>query len=205
MLGRVAYALLFCAAIPALLVVWARRLDSLLGSGDHATLMPLVEGWWLAGAGTALAAWAMLELWRRGRGLPMNAFPPTCAVESGPYRWLAHPIYAGAVLVSAGASAAAGSLAGLCIVTPCVALGAAAIVLGYERQDLIRRFGRVPGASVTRWPADDGEPATLRDACAVWTRLFVPFLLLYEAIGHLPVPDPIDARIVVSACTFFNR
>lgn len=192
MLPRIAYGTLFCVALPALLVLWAMRLESVLGLPR---LTPLAEGWWLAGAGFAGIAWSMIELWRRGRGLPMNAFPPRDAVESGPYRWLAHPIYVAAVLVAIGVSIACGSFAGLVIVSPALALGATALVLGFERQDLVRRFGRVPGGVGLRWPADAPEPPTMADQRALWARLFVPFLVLYEAIGHLPVPDPIDARI----------
>lgn len=190
MIQRVAYGLLFCAALPALLALWGHRLDALLATP---TLDALPEGWWLAGAALTLMAWAMLELWRRGRGLPMNAFPPTEAVESGPYAVLAHPIYVAAVLATVGVSVAVGSFAGLVLVTPTLALAITALVLGYERADLVRRFGRVPGGTLTRWPADEPTSPAFRDIASVWVRLLIPFLVLYEAVGHLPVPDPIEA------------
>lgn len=194
MIGRIAYGTLFCIVMPALLVLWAWRLDALLA-------LPRLQrepaGWLLAIAGLALILWSMLELWRRGRGLPMNAFPTQEAVRSGPYAFVAHPIYVAAVIVAAGASIALGSFAGLVFVTPTLAAGACALVLGFERLALIRRFGSVPGGELLRLPsADDAEsPPSLRDCVAVWCRVLIPFVVLYEAIGHLPVPDPIPAHI----------
>ena len=82
-----------------------------------------------------------LALWRRGGGLPMNAFPPPRFVSGGIYALVPHPIYGGFVLACAGVAVYTGSASGLWLVTPTVALGCAALVLGYELPDLRRRFG----------------------------------------------------------------
>jgi len=189
------YGLLFCIALPTLLALWAARLDTIL---PLPSLPGMSEGWWLVGAGIALITWSMLELWRVGRGLPMNAFPPLLPVQSGPYRWLEHPIYVGAVIVAAGTSVGCGSFAGVAIVTPALALACAALVLGFERLDLLRRFGEVPGGVSARWPStDDSAPPSGSDLVAVLLRLLLPFMVLYEAVGHLPVPDAIDVMHAV--------
>jgi prolipoprotein diacylglyceryltransferase/protein-S-isoprenylcysteine O-methyltransferase Ste14 len=191
-IGRIAYGFLFCVALPTLLALWAARLDAIL---HLPSLSPEPAGWLIVAAAVAIILWSMLELWRRGRGLPMNAFPTSEPVRSGPYALFAHPIYIAAVLASAGVSIASGSFAGLVLVTPTLAAGAAALVLGFERHALIRRFGAVPGGDLLRLPAAEDTAPSMRDILAVWARVFIPFIVLYEAIGHLPVPDPIPAHI----------
>jgi len=185
-LGKAAYGAAFCVALPALLVAWAIRLDRVL---EAPALSPWHAGAWIACAGALLMLWSMLELWRRGGGLPMNAFPPLRPVATGPYRVMAHPIYAGAIAVALGLSLWAGSASGLWLVTPTLALGCLALVLGYERQDLAQRFGAVPGGDLTRLPACDHGPRSLRDAASAWIGLQLPFLAIYELVAHLPVPD----------------
>ena len=71
----------------------------------------------------------------------MNAFPPTRLVRSGVFRWIDNPIYVGFGLLVAGSALATGSAPGLWLVTPVTALAMTALVLGYERHDLRRRFG----------------------------------------------------------------
>jgi prolipoprotein diacylglyceryltransferase len=76
----------------------------------------------------------------------MSPFPPTRLVTSGVYRVVADPMYVGAVLLCGGLSVIAASPAGLWIVTPVLALSAAAFVLGYERDATRARFGALPPA-----------------------------------------------------------
>ena len=94
-----------------------------------------------AALGLTLILIGMWELWRLGSGLPMNAFPPARLVSQGMYRFIPHPIYTGFVGVCLGVAMMARSASGLWLVTPCVVLGCAALVLGYEHVDLSRRFG----------------------------------------------------------------
>lgn len=136
--GKTFYAACFCLILPLLIVWGCFRLE------PSVTLPPLHSP--LIGTAAALLGLggmsaAMLNLKIRGGGLPMNGFPPPRFVATGIYRLVPHPIYTCSVILAAGASVAAGSAAGLYIFTPLIALGCAAIVWGYERQDLIRRFG----------------------------------------------------------------
>ena len=146
--GVAGYAALYVIALPALLALWMRRLDAAL------RLQPLEWRPWLAAAGVAAGVLVMAAgtqaLWRHGRGLPMSPYPPERFVRRGVYAIVPHPIYAGAVLACAGASIWARSRAGLFVVTPVLALAAAAFVLGYERDATARRFAlpsRAPGSS----------------------------------------------------------
>jgi len=189
-IGRLLYGAAFCALLPALLVLWARRLDEIVS-------LPVVRspaiGWGLCALGVAAMLEAMRELRTIGGGLPMNAFPPPRLVSRGIYGIVAHPIYVAFTVAVGGAAVANGSPAGFWIVAPAVALGAAALVLGHERHDLRRRFGEPPRPLLSL-PPDDPAPRTAGDLFSLWLLLLAPWLLLYEAIGHLPVPG---ARSVV--------
>ncbi|MBL0928276.1 MAG: prolipoprotein diacylglyceryl transferase [Phycisphaerales bacterium] len=189
MAARVAYGAVFCVVLPALLVLWARRLDGVL---PLPAIGPSPVGWGVAAGGALLMIWAMVGLRTMGGGLPMNAFPPSRPVVAGPYAVFAHPIYVGAVAVAFGVSFAVGSAAGAWIVSPILTLGCVALVWGYEAQDLQLRFGTVPGGRWLRLPEASDEPPGWRDVVCAWFGLFVPFLVLFEAIGHVPVPGAVD-------------
>jgi prolipoprotein diacylglyceryltransferase/protein-S-isoprenylcysteine O-methyltransferase Ste14 len=138
-LGKVLYGSAFCLVAPALLAAWAALLDarSLALPAVHAPF----TGATVLVLGAALMARAMWDLWRRGGGLPMNAFPPPRIVTTAAYAWVPHPIYVGFVLFVAGAALFRGSAAGLWIVAPMTALALVTLVIGYERIDLRKRFG----------------------------------------------------------------
>lgn len=141
---RVGYVLMFCVALPVALILWARRLDILLVLPGVPWPAPGIA---LAVSGLLLAAWATHAFWKHGKGLPASPFPPERLVIEGPYRFLDHPIYLGAVAVSLGVSLAAGSGAGLWIVTPALAASAFAWVVGYEREATRARYQRIEAPS----------------------------------------------------------
>ena len=184
--GRIAYGALFVVVLPAGLIVWARE-------AAPAVPLPAVSsvpaGVALVAAGLALMIAGGRDLIVRGGGLPMNAFPPPRFVRSGIYRWIRNPMYIGFGLACAGTAIAAGSAAGLWLVTPVVALASAALVFGYERHDLRRRFGdealRPPLLSLPR--DDEGRPAPAHRA-AVYLWLLIPWLLIFYAVQALGRP-----------------
>lgn len=192
MIARILYGAAFCLALPALLLLWARRLDEIVSL--PAVRSPAI-GWGLAALGLLAVLEAMRELRVLGGGLPMNAFPPPRLVSRGLYGVIAHPIYVAFSIAAFGVAVATGSPAGFWIVSPAVALACAALVLGHERHDLRRRFGEPPRPFLSLPPAEDA-PRTAGDALSIWILLLLPWLFLYEAIGHLPVPG---ARSVVLA------
>ena len=137
-LGKLLYGTLFCVIIPAYLLFWESRLG-------HLTL-PKVPDVPIIGAAIGLAGALLMvsgihALWVHGRGLPMNAFPPEIYVRQGIYRWFNEPIYLGFAFSSFGLSLTFQSGAGLWVISPFVVLATAALIHGYERPDLLRRFG----------------------------------------------------------------
>ena len=178
--GRLLYGALFVAVFPALLVFWAQATRAVVRA-------PAVHdspfGSMVAALGAIMVAAGMRDLWRRGGGLPMNAYPPPRFVATGIYAAVPHPIYGGFVLACAGCAILAGSASGLWLVTPAVALGCAALVLGYEQPDLQRRFGLAVSSC---WlPAlRPGAPAWL-ERVRVYLVVLLPWLAGFEYIGHL--------------------
>ena len=122
------YGLAFTIGLPALLVSWAV-------ASRHAVPLPTLPYPWagllVAGAGAVLMLSGVAALYAYGRGLPMSPYPPPVYVARGAYRYLAHPIYVGFALLCVGAASYAQSPSGIWLVSPAVALGCAALVLGF--------------------------------------------------------------------------
>lgn len=134
----VLYGVAFVILLPLCLILWSVYLDKSID-------LP-VPGWKpvaiaVMAPGIILIAKGMLDLWVMGKGLPMNAFPPGKLVTRGIYAWLAHPIYLGAALLSAGVSLWYRSGSGLYIVTPILVLGMVSLVYGYEKAAIFKIFG----------------------------------------------------------------
>ncbi|RPJ59782.1 MAG: hypothetical protein EHM24_27630 [Acidobacteria bacterium] len=144
--GIAGYGALYVLVLPRLLGAWMRRLDEVL----HLAPLDVWPGVALAVGGSCvlLMAAGSLALGRFGRGLPMSPYPPDRYVTRGVYALIPHPIYAGAVLACAGWSLWTRSRGGLLIVSPALALAAAAFVLGYERDATAARFGRRPAPNL---------------------------------------------------------
>lgn len=185
--AKTLYAALFCLVIPAALVAWAAALSPLVP-------WPAWHSPWLGAilvlGGVTLMLAAFDALHRYGRGLPMNAFPPPVYVSQGPYRWLRHPIYAGFCLAAAGAALATGSRGGTWVVAPMVVLGCTALVWGYERPDLERRFGEEVARHrpLLHFPADEPSPPGVSDRVSVYLLVLLPWLILYYLTAGLPTP-----------------
>ena len=181
---RVCYAALFLIVLPWLLVSWATRLDRWLPLPVYKA--PAV-GWLLTIAGFMLMAAAMRDLWVHGRGLPASPFPPQRLVTVGAYRFIANPIYVGAVAVAFGLSLLAGSPAALWVVSPTLAMAAAAFVVGFERDATARRFGAI-ALPLLRIPGPTSERPAARDRLSVYVLVFLPWLVCYQAVESLGIP-----------------
>ena len=183
---RLLYGAFFTLLLPALLFLWARATESVV---PLPALHQPAAGMAVAGAGFALMLAGWITLASRGRGLPMNAFPPTRFVTTGVYGWIADPIYIGFGAVMLGVSIATGSASGLWLVTPVTILAMAALVIGYERPDLGRRFGaaaeRRPRISLP--PGGDSAPAG-RERLSVFVLVFGPWLVAYYGVQFLGAP-----------------
>ena len=183
--GKAGYALIFSVAAPTLLLFWGKALDD-CNCFPGVRLPTLGAALIAAGA----AAWMLgaAALWTQGGGLPMNAFPPVRFVSGGIYRLVPHPIYTGFTMICGGVAIVKGSGAGLYVVTPLVGLGCAALVWGYEKHDLRRRFGN--GASPARLvlPENTSETARGSQRVAAYLLVLLPWLAIYELAGRLGVP-----------------
>jgi len=188
MIARLAYTALFSALLPALLVAWAIRLDTVLALPVYGSIE---TGATVVLAGLALMVAATRDLWVHGGGLPASPFPPERFVTRGVYGIIAHPIYLGAILVAVGVSLATRSASGLWIVSPVLALSAIAWVVGFERDFTRRRFGILP-EPLLRLPGEMDVPPSACGRAAVYVQVFLPWLILFEAIEYLGVPA--DAR-----------
>jgi protein-S-isoprenylcysteine O-methyltransferase Ste14 len=189
---RLLYGAAFAVVLPLLLVLWGTRLDRLL-------VLPIIDspapGLVLALGGVGLMLWAMRDLWIRGGGLPMSPFPPRRLVTGGVYRLAAHPIYIGAVLLTLGISLALPLAAGLWVVTPVLALAAAAWVLGYERAATRSRFGATP-SPILRLPPDEATPPTVADRVSIYLMVLLPWLAAYMSVEFLGTPrDAVSAYL----------
>lgn len=191
--GRILYGALFVVVLPAMLVAWTRATAPGIGLPAYRSI---AAGAALVLAGALLVSAGMYALWRWGGGLPMNAYPPPRLVHRGVYRYLGQPIYLGAVLLCAGAALGAGSASGLWLVTPALAAGAAALVLGYERPDLRRRFGAAVRPPLLALPGGTEARPTAWERAAVYVLVLLPWLLVYEAVQFMGIPsDAVDSRL----------
>jgi protein-S-isoprenylcysteine O-methyltransferase Ste14 len=179
-LGPILYGLLWAVLAPGLLVAWGVATAGLVPL--PAPQAPLA-GAVLASVGLLLMALGVSGLWLHGGGLPMNAYPPPRFVYRGVYRAVGHPIYVGFIALGAGASLAAGSASGLWLVIPVAALALLALVLGYERHDLRRRFGDVLPRPLFSLPAPGaGAPGG-------WDRTATQFLVVLPALLAYAIAD----------------
>ena len=201
--GATAYALLFCVILPVVLVLWAGATDDVVLMAPYGSRL---GGAILVAGGAVLMGLGFASLWTRGGGLPMNAFPPPKLVTTGVYRWLPHPIYLGFALGTMGIAMWARSPSGQWMVAPTVALACAALVWGYERPDLERRFG---AAAVREYwwvpPSHDGPPTWVaRIRCYLF--LLIPWVAAYEIIVWSGTPKdafslalPFEWRLPITA------
>lgn len=137
--AKILYGLLFVVLLPLFLVLFSTQIEIPIAIARF----PLA-GAVFFGLGLVVMLWGMWDIWQRGQGLPMNAFPPEKLVVDGIYAWVPQPIYTGFVLICLGVSLFYGSATGTLLTTPLVALLATALVLGYERPYLLRTFGELP-------------------------------------------------------------
>ncbi len=188
LVGQIAYASLFLLLWPGLLACCAIRLDASEFRLWAQPLPPSV-GALFAVIGISLAGISMWALWRKGSGLPMNAFPPPRLVASSTYAVFSHPIYVGFTLLVAGAAVVANSAAGFWLITPLSALASAALVFGYEGPDLQRRFGSSRARPLFSLPAGGSDCPSLRARLLACLTAFGPWALLYALMSQMPAPE----------------
>ncbi len=185
-IGKIAYGAAFVVLLPLLLLWWARATNDSIA-------LPIVPdrmvGILASACGAVMMFAGMATLMLRGNGLPMNAYPPSQYVQSGIYKYFSHPIYTGFCGVAIGLSIIFQSPSGLWLVSPILMLGCAALVYGFERQDLQERFGDVVSPPIISLPPALDRPATLSERISVYVLVFLPWVILYEAVLVLGTPS----------------
>ncbi len=188
--GKLMYGIGFTVLLPIFLVVWAIRADA---SVTLPAVASVPGGIALALCGALIMVTGIATIMVYGEGLPMNPYPPNRLVSRGIYHVLHHPIYVGFCLISVGASIATGSRSGLWLVSPLVILGCTALVYGYEKPDLVARFGGSLPQPIISLPANEERPPYMSERISVYVLVLVPWVILYEAVVVLGIPR--DARI----------
>ena len=167
--GKFLYGLFFLVIMPAALWFWAKFTEPMI---RYPPVESKTAGWIFTITGGLLMLWGIFSLIKYGKGLPMNAFPPSQFVTRGPYRFSRHPIYWGFGIFMIGTFIWEGSASGLWLVTPVTILSMIALVWGYEKNDLKERFPNQSIKTVLHLPENKPEPATFRD------HLYLVFLVV---------------------------
>ena len=180
--GKVLYGTLFVVAIPALLAFWSAVLDRSLNWQVPGWPLAIVLG--IVSSGIFVMVKGMFDLYRHGGGLPMNAYPPAKLVTEGIYAYVSHPIYLGAVVLAIGIALWQRSGGGLYIVSPILALAILALVYGYERLALRKRFGDAVSEYRPLLSIAVFGKATIIKKLAVSVAILLPWLLAGYLIDY---------------------
>lgn len=191
-LGKLLYALLFNGALPLLLWLWARTLDA--RGGAPAVHRPLLGGG-LLGVGALFVVAGVISLRVLGDSPAMNPWPPARRVSRGLYALVAHPIYLGFTLGCAGLSMLYGSPAGLWLITPVVALGAVALVLGFEGPDLQQRFGPRVEPVLLHLPLGGDASPQVRERIGAFLVVIVPGLCVGWVLRTLGLAGAVEVAV----------
>ena len=185
LVGKTVYALLFTLILPIGIGLWAHLTEKVIELPlPGSRILAIVA----AITGFILVLWGIASLWKHGEGLPMNPYPPEKYVTRGIYRYLSHPIYVGFTFCCFGLSILLQSRSGFWLVSPTVALCCAALVLGFERNDLDARFGLSRSRSLISLPPQEDTSPTVWERLSVYLFVLIPWLLAYEAVILAGVP-----------------
>jgi protein-S-isoprenylcysteine O-methyltransferase Ste14 len=172
--GKLVYGVVFLCFLPLLMWFWA------INTTD-AIFLPVVQsttsGTLLIMLGFILMLTGMYGLWKFGKGLPMNGYPPEHFVSEGVFRLVPHPIYLGFCVATLGFSILYGSSAGFWFITPIAVLSCLALVWGYERLDLKIRFPTVDPVYYLALPPSAQSTPRLQDRLSVYLLLVAPWVL----------------------------
>jgi hypothetical protein len=118
----------------------------------------------------------------------MSPFPPIYYVSSGIYRFIPHPIYTGASCLVFGTSLYAGSAGGIWVISPLFILGCVALVMGYERENLNKRYPGKQIKPLISIPSIAENRPTVWNIVSAFVLVFLPWICLYQLVSVLGVP-----------------
>lgn len=183
--GKLLYGILFCLAIPSLLVVWTIYLDRNLEGinfvlPEKSLLVLRIAGSIFITVGSALLSGGMLGIVQKGKGLPMNAFPPANYVSTGTFSIARHPIYTGFAVLSFGVACLSQSAVAIYYIAPIVIAGCFALIYGYERDAIEKRFGKQHHQTIIGLFGGPDRQLTLPEKIGGAITAFLPWIVIYE-------------------------
>jgi protein-S-isoprenylcysteine O-methyltransferase Ste14 len=183
--GKIFYGFLFLILLPLILIIWSKQTEKYI-------YLPIPTNSILAIIfiliGIILMILSMVELWIRGNGLPMNAYPPPKLVTTGVYQIFSHPIYIGASLLSFGLSIYYQSKSGFWLISPILTLSWLALVYGYENEDLKKRFPDSIWDPLINLPENNEIKCQLKDIISAYCLVLIPWLILYQIVIFVEIP-----------------
>jgi protein-S-isoprenylcysteine O-methyltransferase Ste14 len=186
--NKIVYGLLFCLFLPLLLILWAKNTDSIIS-------IPIPDfpnlGLVLGILGLMMMVISMANLWFKGKGLPMNAFPPKFYVNKGLYAFFHHPIYIGFWLLTIGISLYFKSSSGFWLISPLLLVLIIAYVQGIENEIISTTFSQQTHLTFFDFPKNNSEKLTIKNRLLVYIWIYLPWLILYELFIFLG--KPLDA------------
>lgn len=185
---KLLYGLLFVVVLPTLLVLWARVMEPEV---DLPRIESVPLGLIFDAAGIFLLLAGAYAIIVFGKGLPMNAFPPAEYVHNGIYRFIPHSMYAGFSMCCFGTAILFKSQSGFWLVAPIASLACAALVEGFERQDLAARFGVQVKKPLISLPEDADRNPSISERLSTYLLVLIPWALIYEAF--VAIGNPPDA------------
>jgi phosphatidylglycerol:prolipoprotein diacylglycerol transferase len=143
------YVFIFACFVPFFFFAAGRAFDRLLFNPPIMNRpLPQYAGLCLAVMGGIVMLWAMVSLFKIGKGYPLSPLPPVNLVTTGVYKWSRHPIYAGASLVFLGVVLWVGSAWGVLLGWPGFTLFFIAYAQTVEEPILFEKYrGEYPGYS----------------------------------------------------------
>ncbi len=187
--GKLLYMVLFVVFLPLLLILWAVKTEFIF---DLPIYDNPVAGVSLIIVGFLLMLFAMTGLLIHGKGLPMSPYPPVKYVSKGLYKFIAHPIYTGACLLTIGISIYSGYRSALWLISPFLILSCITFVLGFERENLKKSFPDFQFRPLITFPGFSSEPATVWNKISAYILVLLPWFILYRIVLFLGMPgDPV--------------
>ncbi|CAF3663678.1 unnamed protein product [Rotaria sp. Silwood1] len=183
--GKIFYGSLFTILLPLILMFWSKQTEKYI-------LLPILTNSIVAFIfillGLILMFSAMLDLWIKGDGLPMNAYPPSKLVTTGLYNIFSHPIYIGSSIFSFGLSIYFQSKSGFWLMSPILTLSWLALVYGYENEDLRKRFPDIKWNPLLHLPENIKMKSQFKDIISAYCLVLIPWLIFYQMIIFIGTP-----------------
>ena len=184
--GKILYITMFVLLLPLLLILWAIKMESVIR-------LPAFEssqlGILLIIFGSLMMLFGVIGLFIYGKGLPMSPFPPLNYVTKGIYKFISHPIYTGACLLTSGISIYCGSASGLWLISPFLILSCITFVVGFERKNLAERFPEIRFKTDISIPDSLPQPPSGWDKISAYILVLIPWYIFYRIALFWGMPD----------------